>query len=340
MFRYPPSQTHVQQAQPFKVVIVGFDEALSSSITGALDMFALAGVAWQRIHKQSIQPVFKTFLASQLGQPITCINQVQLLPHLALEDVDYADIVMLPTIGGDIQKVLEQTRGLLPHLIRLHKNGCDLVSNCTGAFLLANAGLLDNRTATTHWGYADQFQSQFPKVNLQTQQLITEDKGIFCAGGGMAWFDLVLRLIERYCDHQTAVDTAKAHVVDFARGQQAAYAPLQRRKFHHDQDILTLQDWLESHYSQPIGINDMAESINMSSRSLIRRFKRATHQTPQQYLQTLRIDHAKRLLISSDLSIIEVVQNVGYEDISSFTRLFKRITGFSPGHYRKSFRGR
>jgi transcriptional regulator GlxA family with amidase domain len=247
---------------------------------------------------------------------------------------------MLPTIGGDIQKVLEQTRGLLPHLIRLHKNGCDLVSNCTGAFLLANAGLLDNRTATTHWGYADQFQSQFPKVNLQTQQLITEDKGIFCAGGGMAWFDLVLRLIERYCDHQTAVDTAKAHVVDFARGQQAAYAPLQRRKFHHDQDILTLQDWLESHYSQPISINDMAESINMSSRSLIRRFKRATHQTPQQYLQTLRIDHAKRLLISSDLSIIEVVQNVGYEDISSFTRLFKRITGFSPGHYRKSFRGR
>ncbi len=325
-------------AKPYQVVIVGFDQALASSINGAIDMFSLSGVAWQRIYQQPIKKLFNVQLASLDGGLVRCINNNQLIAHTSLDQIQHADIVMVPTIGGNIPQVLEQTRGILPHLIRLYRAGSDLASNCTGAFLLANAGLLEGRMATTHWGYAELFSTMFPKVNLMPNQLITEDNQIFCAGGGMAWYDLALRLIERYYDHKVAADTARAHVIEFARGQQAAYAPLGRKKFHHDSDISKLQDWIDRHFFQPIGIDEMAEQVSLSSRTLNRRFKAATQQTPQQYLQHVRIEQAKRLLINSDQAISSVVQEIGYEDISSFTRLFKRVTGFSPGYYRKRFR--
>ncbi|WP_100657229.1 GlxA family transcriptional regulator [Alteromonas flava] len=325
-------------AGPFSVVIIGFDQALASSISGAIDMFSLAGVAMQRINQQPVKKLFNVQIASLDGGMVRCINNNVLMAHSALEDIEHADIVMIPTIGGNILQVLEQTRGILPHLIRLYRAGCDIASNCTGTFLLANAGLLNNRLATTHWGYSAQFQQLFPKVQLREELLITEDPPFFCAGGGMAWFDLVLRIIERYTDHTTAADTAKAHVIEFARGQQAAYAPLQRKKFHHDNEISQLQDWLDNHYAQPLTIDVMAAQVSLSPRTLNRRFKRATQQTPQQYLQSIRLENAKRLLVSTQTPISQIVQQIGYDDLSSFTRLFKRITGFSPGYYRASFR--
>ena len=331
-------QQSTLNSKPFTVTIIGFDNALASSITGAIDMFALAGVAWERIHDKPINRQFKVQLASLDGSTVNCINNNQLSASIKLSDVDRSDIVLVPTIGGDILTVLDQTRGILPEIIRLHRTGSDIASNCTGAFLLANAGLLDGHIATTHWGYAELFQQLFPRVNLLPNQLLTQDKQLFCAGGGMAWYDMVLRLIERYCGHRTASDTAKSHVIDFARGQQTAYAPLHRRKFHHDKDILELQDWLEEHYAQAKSIDDMARQSSLSPRTLNRRFKLATGQTPQRYLQSLRIEHAKRLLENSDLPIADIVQKTGYEDLSSFTRLFKKLTGLSPGYYRTSFR--
>ncbi|MBT0586394.1 GlxA family transcriptional regulator [Alteromonas oceanisediminis] len=331
------SLNHTKNSR-FRVIIVGFDQALASSITGAIDMFSLAGVAWQRIHNQAVQRHFEVRLASLNGQDVHCINGNTLKPHCRLDHVESASIVLVPTIGGDISYVLEQTRGLLPELIRLHRAGSDIASNCTGAFILANSGLLDHKLATTHWGYAERFGQQFPQVNLQPNQLITEDERIFCAGGGMAWYDLVLRLIERYCGHHVASETAKSHVIDAARGHQAAYAPLQRRKFHHDAEILALQNYLEQHLAEATSVEHMAQLTALSTRTLMRRFKRATGKTPQLYVQELRVEQAKRLLDSTPMPIAAIVQSVGYEDLSSFNRLFKRITGLSPGFYRKSLR--
>ena len=328
----------VADTQSFSVTIVGFDGALASSITGAIDMFALAGVAMERIYQKPINRLFSVQLAALDVGPIHCINNNMLFAQKRLSEVSNSDIVLIPTIGGDIPSILQQTRGLLPDIIRLYNQGSDLASNCTGAFLLANAGLLDHKTATTHWGYADAFSTLFPKVNLQAQQLITQDQQLFCAGGGMAWYDLVLRLIERYAGHRTAADTAKSHVIDFARGQQSLYAPLNRRKFHHDKEILLLQDWLENNYAVTNSIADMAEVCSLTPRTLNRRFKRATGQTPQTYLQALRIEQAKKLLENTELPISEIVNKVGYDDVSSFARLFKKLTSLSPGYYRSSFR--
>jgi transcriptional regulator GlxA family with amidase domain len=319
------------------VTILGFEQAYASAITGALDLFALAGVTWQRMQGQSPQQTFKVQLASIAKQPIECINHLTLSSQIAIEDVAHTDILIVPTIGGRIEDVLANNRNLLPFIRHFYAAGADIASNCSGAFLLAESGILDNKQATTHWGYADKFEQRYPNVFLKPSRLITQDGNIYCAGGGMAWFDLALLLIERYCGHDIASNTAKAHVLDLSRGNQAAYAQLRSKKYHQDQDILLIQEWLENHYPQQITLQQLATKANMSERTLLRRFKNATQQTPFAYLQSVRVEAAKKQLETENDSLDTITNAVGYEDLSSFTRLFKSYTGLSPSQYRKKF---
>ena len=136
----------------FTVTVLGFDQALASAITGALDVFAFAGISWQRIHKLSPSPQFRVQLASHHGQPFMCSNQIMLQPNIAIEDVSHTDILLIPTIGGNIDEVLRDTQPLLVHIKRLQKVGADIAANCTGTFLLAQTGLLTNKTDTNPAG--------------------------------------------------------------------------------------------------------------------------------------------------------------------------------------------
>lgn len=322
----------------FKVTILGFDQAYASAITGALDLFALAGVTWQRMLGESPQPFFDVQIASIKKRPVRCINQLVINSHIAIEDVHSTDLLLIPTIGGELTHVINHNQALLPHIQKHYANGSDIASNCSGAFLLAEAGLLDNKEATTHWGYAELFSSLYPQVNLRAEKMITSSQNIYCSGGGMAWFDLALLLIERYCGHDVATTTAKAHVIDISRGEQVAYANILTKKYHQDLDILSIQEWLEQHYHQTITVSQLPSLINLSLRTFNRRFKKATQLNPLEYLQTLRIDAAKKHLETTQDSIERIVSQVGYDDLSSFTRLFKKHTGLSPSQYSKKFK--
>lgn len=322
----------------FKVTVLGFEKAYASAITGALDLFALAGVTWQRMQGEPPNPFFDVQLASLGNKPIQCINQLQLSSHIAIEDVSQTDLLLIPTIGGAIEPVLANNRGLLPYIQEHYLAGADIASNCSGAFFLAESGILDKKDATTHWGYAEKFRMSYPQINLRPEKLITQDGQIYCSGGGMAWFDLALLLIERYCGHDVATNTAKAHVLDLARGNQAAYAQVRSKKYHQDEDILFCQEWLENHFAEPIKIDSLANMVNLAPRTFARRFKRATEQSPLQYLQSLRIEAAKKLLESQNKPAEQITNQVGYDDLSSFTRLFKQQTGLSPSQYRKKFK--
>lgn len=323
--------------KPFVVTVLGFNQALASAITGALDVFAFAGVSWQRIHQQPAAPKFKVQLASPHGQTILCSNQISLTPHLAIEDVSHTDILLIPTIGGDIDTVLHEMKSQLVHIKRLRKMGADIAANCTGTFLLADTGLLDDKAATTHWGYADKFAALFPQIDLQPDKMVTEHDALYCAGGGMAWIDLSILLIERYCGHQVASDTAKSHVLDASRTNQNIYASSRQRHFHSDNDIIAVQAFLEENVSEQFTVSSLALRHNMTERTLLRRFKHACDITPRQYLQNLRIEKARKLLETTNSSIEKIVSAVGYEDMSSFTRLFKKQTGLSPSQYRAKF---
>ena len=266
-----------------------------------------------------------------------CSNQIMLQPNIAIEDVSHTDILLIPTIGGNIDEVLRDTQPLLVHIKRLQKVGADIAANCTGTFLLAQTGLLTNKTATTHWGYADKFKSMYPDVNLQPDKMVTEDNAVYCAGGGMAWIDLSTQLIERYCGHQIASDTAKSHVLDVSRTSQTIYASSRQRRLHADKDIMEIQSYLEKNVRSKTTLAELAKKHNMTERTMIRRFKNACDITPGQYLQALRIEQARKLLETSTMPLENLINAVGYEDLSSFTRLFKKTTGLSPSQYRIKF---
>ena len=319
------------------ITILAFDQALASAVMGVADIFALCGVTWNRIQGQGIQPPFKVQIISPGGQSVRCNHGLILPVQMAMDDVQHTDVIMLPTIGGPIAEVLQNNPEIYPWLRHWHGRGADIASNCTGAFLLARSGLLDGRQATTHWGFADLFKRLFPQVNLQVAQLITADGHIFCAGGGMAWFDLALFLIERYAGLEIASETARAFVFDMGRANQSAYGRISSKKYHQDEHILQVQEYLEQHYANVRSLDEVALLFNLSPRTFKRRFKLATGISAQQYLQTLRIDAAKRLLESSHIPLQSLVQQLGYEDISSFSRLFKRETGLTPGAYRSRF---
>ncbi|MCC2615383.1 helix-turn-helix domain-containing protein [Aestuariibacter halophilus] len=321
-----------------QVTIVGFDQAYASAITGALDLFALAGVSAQRMASQPVTPLFSVQIAAWQKQPVRCINQLTLQSQVAIQDVSHTDVLLIPTIGGDPDRVLSDNRRLLPFIRQHYEQGADIASNCSGAFFLAEAGLLNGKQATTHWGYAQRFKQRYPEVNLQPDKLITVQDRIYCAGGGMAWFDLVLLLIERFCGHDIARSTARAHVIDMVRGEQAAYGEVRSKKYHQDKDILAVQDWLEREYAQPVNLQTVAQRFNFTPRTFVRRFKQATGETPLHYLQRVRVDAAKQWLEQTAGPIEQVVNQVGYDDIASFSRLFSRYTGLTPGQYRSKFK--
>jgi transcriptional regulator GlxA family with amidase domain len=326
------------------IVIAGFDGALATAITGLMDIFSLVGVSWQRIMSDEPDPRFKVWLASENKLSIQCINRLKLEAHISFDELMGNQVlnenlfaIIVPTIGSRIDSTLSNNPKLLELLRWANEQNHMIAGNCTGNFFLAEAGVLDGLTATTHWGYQDQFEQRYPSVNLRINQLITSDKNIYCAGGGLAWFDLCIYMIEQEFGYDIAVQTAKSFVIDYRRDNQQSYSLTRLKHQHQDELIAKIQSYVEDHIENNEDLCSLAQKFNISRRTLIRRFNQALGLTPHAYLQNIRIEYAQKLLSESDLSAEQIVQKVGYEDLSSFRRLFKKHTGSTLSEYRRRF---
>lgn len=200
---------------------------------------------------------------------------------------------------------------------------------------------MDHKVATTHWGYASKFKEDFPLVDLQDNQFVThatsESGNIFCAAGGSAFYDLGLLLIERYCGREISTQVAKTQIIDSKRGNQNSYTHVTLHKPHSDQLVKKVQVHIEENFRQALQVSNLAAMVNITTRTLNRRFQSSIGMRPIEYIQAVRIEQAKRLLESGDVSIKSLAHQVGYDDISSFTRLFKRATGLTPKEYQDKF---
>lgn len=319
------------------VTIVVFDYALAASFIGINDLLYYAGNSYQR-HSGQHKPGFHVRLASWDGKPVKVMNGLAITPHCSLQEIEHSDVYLVPTITGDIETTLEKNANVIQVLRDAASRGSLIGGNSAGSFFLAEAGLLDGKKATTLWRQVDLFRSRYPLVDLRPDQFLTHDGNILCDAGGSSWFDLGLYLIELFCDHQTAMDTAKYFMVDLERSAQLSFSPLVGKKHHGDLIVLNIQNWMEARFREPLTMAQAGAQFGLSSRSLLRRFKLTTGGTPLNYLQEVRLDAAGRLLIQSKKTVEEITTLVGYTDISSFTRLFKRRTGFPPSHYRTRFR--
>ncbi|MGB4073694.1 GlxA family transcriptional regulator [Pseudomonas sp.] len=325
------------------VTVLMADHCSSTSVAATLEFFATANVLHHYATQKSARnepgnvPLFTLETASIDGHSVACTGGLTLTPDKALDQVHNPQLVVVPGFMFNILGVLPGLGRMVEWLQLQHQQGSYIANMCTGAFVTAQAGLLDGRCATTHWLFSEQFAQRFPKVKLQAERTVTDDGQVLCSGGSTSGSDLLLHLIRKFSSPQLAAECAKKLLVDVAVRSQTPYASTTFKKNHTDAEILKIQVWLEQRLAQSIVMEQVAEESCLSMRNFIRRFKAATEQTPIEYLQNLRIERAKFLLESSQQAFEQITLQVGYDDGNSFRRLFKQRVGLTPSAYRKRF---
>ncbi|MGD9211430.1 MAG: helix-turn-helix domain-containing protein [Desulfobacteraceae bacterium] len=319
-----------------KVTLLAMQNAVAFSVTTPMDVFSQAGIMWNYFNGANFTPHFNVELVTSTGKPFKTLFGARMVPNGSIYEVKDTDLIIVSSIL-DIDKTLRAQGEVIDWLINQYQAGSHIATICTGAFVLAETGLLDGKTATTHWAVVDLFKKRYPQVRLKPERLITDEGDLFCSGGYNAGMDLSLYLVEKYCGHEVALQSSKSLIADGNRSSQAPYIMLQHRKDHGDDRILALQEWIERNFDRTYNYDDLVDRSGMSHRTLVRRFKAATGETPLSYQQNLRIEAAKRLLENGMHSFDEITYKVGYADSSTFRKIFSKHTGLRPADYRKKF---
>lgn len=341
------------QSKPLRVVFLLCDQMLATSVSLPLEQLHAAVTFSQSLQSSpKIKPFVPTkhpgssphkleiILVSQDGQTVNSHTGLSLAPQYACNEIEKADIVYVPALWRNPLAVLRQNRNVPNWLQKLHRKGSLISGAGTGCYFLAEAGLLNHVPATTHWYYFDQFQKRYPKVLLKRQYFITQSNNIYCTGSVNSLADLTIHFIQRFFNAETAQNVERHFFHEIRRAYDSAAVFNEQDQAHPDEDIIQAQIWLKDNFEKEIKINDVAKRFKMSSRNFSRRFKQATDYSPLNYLQRIRIDAAKDLLKTSNLSISEVMLNVGYQDPTHFTRLFKQKNGTTPRQYRTTVRAK
>jgi transcriptional regulator GlxA family with amidase domain len=208
---------------------------------------------------------------------------------------------------------------------------------CIGAFLLAGTGLLDGKSATTHWQLAAEFRRLFPAVHLLEDKIITEENEIYTSGGAYSWLNLILHLIEKYAGREVAVLCSKGFQIDIERDSQSPFIIFSGQKDHRDEAIKTAQEFIEKNTRSRITLGQLASLVCLGRRNLERRFKKATGNSVMEYIQRVKMEVVKKNLETSRLGVNEAMDRVGYSDPKAFRVIFKKVTGMSPSQYRNRY---
>jgi transcriptional regulator GlxA family with amidase domain len=256
---------------------------------------------------------------------------------LFLNDVKKTDLIFIPAFDGKMEAVLETNKDFIPWIVEQYEEGAEVVSLCVGAFLLAKTGLLNGRKCSTHWRAADEFRKMFPEVDLVTDNIITEEQGIYTSGGATSYWNLLLYLVEKYTSRETAILASKVFAIDIKRDSQSQFIMFKGQSQHADEDIKKAQKFIENNFQERITIDELSTRLALSRRSLERRFKRATNNTVVEYIQRVKIEAAKKSFETSRKNITEVMFEVGYSDTKAFRGIFKKITGMTPFDYRNKY---
>ncbi|MCG7903759.1 hypothetical protein A3194_08455 [Candidatus Thiodiazotropha endoloripes] len=324
------------------VAIVVIEECMASAIAGSIDMLYAANRISEAMGKQQL-PRYEWKVVSVSGLPVKTGNGMLQAVDCSLKGIRPVDVVYIPGMSvideTRLVSILENNRPLVNWLTKRAAGKSLITSSCTGSFFVAEAGLLKDKQATTGWPVEGLFAARYPDVRLESSELLVAADSILSAGASTSYQDLMLEVIRRFSNHRVAHLTARYLLLDSSRHSQAAFRVSSVRKYD-DPVVTRAHELMQKNLSDPQQVPELAAYLNVSDRTLIRRFKSATGQGPNACLQSLRIDRAKWLLESTGKSHESVANSVGYTDISSFRRLFKRSIGMTMGEYRKRFRSR
>lgn len=303
-------------------------------IVGAYEMFLQANSYWKEQGKKEFARIQLVGVSKRTKFED---GLVTVTPHAHIADVRKTDLILIPSLARNYQKANKANRLLVNWLEAQYKNGAEIASMCSGALLLASAGLLDGKRCSIHWCFADNFRALFPKVILQAEKLITDENGIYTNGGGYSFLNLVIYLLEKYYDRQTAIYCSKLFQVDIDRQSQSPFIIFSGQKAHGDEVVKKAQDYIESKLDERISIEDLSSRFAVGRRNFDRRFIKATGNTPVEYAQRVKVESAKKSLERTRKTINDVMYEVGYSDVKAFREVFKKITGMSPLDYKNRY---
>ena len=317
-----------------RIAVLVCEESIVSAVTGILDVFEEIN---EYLRGAGAGPEFIVSLIGQDSRTIR-LQRMQFDCHATVKDIGDVDLILVPPTKRPTMEFIEGHRKAISWIRDSYFRGqTEVASLCTGAFLLGASGILNGKSCSTHWAAADYFRQMFPEVKLASDKVITDEDGIYTSGGASSFYNLLLYLVEKYCGKEAAVFGAKMMLVDMDRGSLQHFTIFESQKNHNDQSIIDAQEFIEQNFSREIALDEIASHVRLSRRSLIRRFKSATHNTPYQYLQRVRIEAAKKSLETTGQTVSEVMYDTGYSDMKSFRQLFKKLTGLTPGAYRKKY---
>lgn len=318
-----------------KIALLLEEGSTASSVATTLDMLQLAA---------RFQPAagWRPRLFSTRGGKVALSDTLALETERLPARLDGFDAVILPGFFAEsmphIVARLQSSWHTVIERLRTLPESTLVAASCYGTFVLAEAGLLDGKPATTTWWLADAFRARYPQVRLDADKTLVDSGRALTAGAMTAHTDLALHVLRRLGGVALARSVGGIMLVDGARASQRPFMSVQRD--FNEPLIQQAIAWMAQRLAQPVAINDLADAMHVSYRTLNRRFIDVTGMAPLAYVQALKIERAKELLEVSSADFEQITAAVGYEDASSFRRLFKRTTGLSPVQYRRQFRPR
>lgn len=315
-------------------ILVPEGENNLSSIAGAYKIFTRANEYWKKTHDEGL---FKIELAGISTEVEFCNGLFTAKPHTLITAIAKTNLIIIPSLNHNYDIAVGKNKPIIDWIGKQYKEGAEIASICTGAFILASSGLLDGKSCSTHWSAADVFRTKFPKVNLRTDKLITDENGIYTNGGAYSFLNLMIYLVEKYYDRQTAIFCSKVFQIEMDRQSQSAFVIFTGQKLHEDEIIKQAQEYIESNADTRISIEHLSAKFAVGRRNFDRRFIKATGNTPVEYAQRVKIESAKKAFETSRKNINEVMYEVGYSDVKAFREVFRKITGVSPLEYRNKY---
>ena len=316
-------------------IIVPRGFAIIDTVIASYTMLNMANAYYRR---ENNSDYFEIDLVGITNEPVVYNGLFQIKPTKTIEDIVKTDLVIVSAIDGNLEKGLDRNKEFIPWITKQRiSNSAEIASLCKGAILLAETGLLNGKSCATHWTAHDFFTKRYPQVNLLPEKIISEDNGIYSSGGAYSFLNFLLYLIEKYFGREIAIKCSKVSEIDFDRYEQSHFMIFNGQKEHDDEAIKEAQILIEKNYQEKLNINQIAETVNISNRNFLRRFKKATSNTPLEYIQRVKIEAAKKNLESTSLNVQEVMIDVGYMDDKAFRNTFRKYTGLSPLEYRSKY---
>ncbi len=311
------------------------ESAVAEAVANPRYMFSAAN---QFLQASGKEPLFHVQLVGKHRHVKVHDGFFSVTTEKLLNEVDQTDLIIIPALFGDMRAAVEKNKPAIPWVVDHYKKGTEVASLCVGAFLLASTGLLNGRKCSTHWAYYNEFRETFPDVEVADGSIITEEGRIYSSGGANSYWNLLLLLLEKYTDRDTALMASKYFAIDIDRDSQAPFMMFEGQKGQNDEEIKQAQLHIENHVDEKITVDYLADMVAISRRSFERRFKNATNNTVVEYIQRVKIEAAKRGFEATRKNITEVMFDVGYTDTKAFRTVFKKITGLTPIEYRNKYR--